>query len=278
MIIGYNGITTKYASLDEDIAESARSGFAAIEIRDYKLVDFFRKNNPASLRRILERHCLTPVALNSLEIVDGVYADVVQYAALKEKLVWLARTAADIGCPYLVTAPLINTSQRSKETIDRELVALYQELSDLARPYDTKIGFEFIGLPGAMTPTLHAALALIRDIDRDNVGLVLDTFAFYANRSDIRDISAIPVGKLYLVHLDDSDTELSDEPLQESNRVFPGEGVIPFGRIIPELVKIGYDGAYSVELFNPKIWCWDVRKAVAHAFQTAKNVVGQYYD
>ena len=47
MIIGYNGITTKYASLDEDIAESARSGFAAVEIRDYKLVDFFQRK-PAS--------------------------------------------------------------------------------------------------------------------------------------------------------------------------------------------------------------------------------------
>lgn len=276
MELVYNGITTKKSSLVEDITEATKYGFAGVELRDYKLIDYLKGNSLDALNELLNNNHSKVLAINTLEIYDN-FTDKKNYKALEEKLIWLCEIADYIGAPYLVTAPLFNESAREYEEIKHDLIDLYRRLSDIASKYKVKLGFEFISHSDAMVPTLKKALEIIKSIDRDNVGLIFDMFAFYGNDSKIETIKEIPIDKLYLVHLNDAEEGINKDDIQEENRIFPGEGVIPLNKIIPELKNIGYDDAYSLELITPKIWEWDISDAIKHSYDTANKITSQFY-
>lgn len=277
MELVYNGITTKKSSLAEDIIEASKYDFAGVELRDYKLMDYLKENSLDTLNELLNNNNSKVLAINTLEIFDYSTYEKNNYNDLEEKLIWLCEIADHIGAPYLITAPLLNESASEYEDIKRYLIDLYRRLSDIALKYKVKLGFEFISHSDAMVPTLEKALDIINSIDRVNVGLIFDMFAFYGNDSKIESIKEIPIDKLYLVHLNDAEKGVNKVDIQEKNRIFPGEGVIPLNKIIPELKNIGYDGAYSLELITPKIWEWDTSEAIKHSYDTAYKVISQFY-
>lgn len=276
MELAYNGLTTKNSSLVEDITEAAKSGFTGLELREYKVIEYLKKNNLNSLNELIKANCLKVLSINTLEVYYN-SADVEEFEELKEKLIWLCEIADSLNVPYLVSAPLLNENSRNYKDIKKYLIKLYRRLSDIASNYKVKLGFEFISHSNAMVPTLEKALEIIKEIDRDNVGLIFDIFAFYGNDSKIDTIKEIPLDKLYLVHINDAEKGVRKEIIEEKNRIFPGEGVIKFNEIIPALKSIGYNGAYSLELITPEVWDWDVSYAIRHSYNTAKKVISQYY-
>ena len=52
--------------------------------------------------------------------------------------------------------------------------------------------------------------------------------------------------------------------INDSARVFPGDGVAPLTPMIQTLVGNGFEGVFSLELFNPEYWKRD-------AFEVAKE-------
>lgn len=275
MILGFNGLTSKHTTLMEDIHGSSRNGFGAIELRDYKIESYLADFCTNDLSALLSNNKIIPVAINSIEIDESSFTDNHLYL---DKLSKLSTIAEAIMCPIIVVAPMLNESGLDKKQVKRHLVKIFREMSDLCyKSKNLKIGLEYIGLPKAMIKTLDETLELLNEIDRKNVGLVIDTFAFYANSSRVSDIKKINPGDLLLVHLNDSDAAREEVVLQESNRIFPGDGVIPFDEIIPELLKIGFDGVFSIELINPEIWEWDPSVIYNKSFASLQSVVGSYY-
>ena len=50
--------------------------------------------------------------------------------------------------------------------------------------------------------------------------------------------------------------------LRDSDRVFPGDGICPFNKVLPLLYDSGFRGGLSVELFNKGYWeTMDVKEA-----------------
>ncbi|MDR4215650.1 2-keto-myo-inositol isomerase, partial [Bacillus paralicheniformis] len=88
-----------------------------------------------------------------------------------------------------------------------------------------KIAVVFVGQPECTVNTFGQAYDIFMTVNRDNVGLVLDSFHFHGRGSDIEDLKKAFGKKFFLYHNDDTE----DFPigfLRDEDRVWPRQGTI----------------------------------------------------
>lgn len=156
----------------------------------------------------------------------------------------LCRMTRDVGCPMIGAVPSRHVGDLGEAAED--LAAL----ADIARDYGIVVGLEFYGSAGQIK-SLDVALDVIARADRPNAGLLYDAFHFFLGESLFADVGKIPIDKLFMVHLSDAE-DLPRERLFEyhKHRVLPGEGIAEVRRSVRGLIARGYDGWFSVEIFN----------------------------
>ena len=66
----------------------------------------------------------------------------------------------------------------------------------------------------------------------------------------------------------------SGHSLRDSDRVFPGDGICPFNKVLPLLYDSGFRGGLSVELFNKRYWeTMDVKEVLKKSFEKTTQVI-----
>jgi 2-keto-myo-inositol isomerase len=93
----------------------------------------------------------------------------------------------------------------------------------------------------------------VKIIGEPNIGLVIDSFHFYAGGSTIDSIDALDPERLFIFHINDAE-DRPREQLEDRHRLLPGLGILPLKEIVAALRRIGYDRAVSVEIFRPEYW------------------------
>lgn len=276
MRLCYNGLTTKYATLQQEVVAASKAGFGYMEMRDNKIEDYLEVHTMEDLQAFLAKWNIKVATINSIEITQE-HTKEDHRKKLMAKATWMLQVAKSLGADSLIIAPLFNDQNWSDEQIDTFLVEVYRELSQLARPYGVRIAFEIIAWTEAMVPNLERAMSIIEKIDCDNVGLCFDCFAFYGNWSTLDMITKIPPQSFFMLHLNDARIGTDRVGIREKDRCFPGEGEIDLVSILSKIKDVGYDGACSLELINPHIWEWDTEEAVQHGYRTSFAVVSQVY-
>lgn len=124
------------------------------------------------------------------------------------------------------------------------------ELGELAARHGKRIGYEALAW-GRHVSDHRDAWSLVRDVDHPSIGLVLDTFHSLARDVPNSSIGDIRAEKLFFVQLADA-PRLSMDPLSWSRhfRVLPGQGDWPVAEYVAAIQRIGYDGWFSLEIFN----------------------------
>lgn len=133
---------------------------------------------------------------------------------------------------------------------DELFVTQIRALGDLAAGYGVKIAYEALAW-GTFVNTYGHSWRIVEKIDHPNVGLCLDSFHILSRGDDPAGIAAIPAEKIFFVQLADAPV-LSMDILSWSRhyRVFPGEGAFELDAFMGHLVRSGYDGIVSLEIFN----------------------------
>src|SRR5689334_13812991 len=186
MKLALNGATTMHADLLTDIQAASEAGFGLIEIWAAKLREYLKTNSTADLRSILTENNVEPYSINSIEHITFRTPD--EYNGIKEQCRELATIAQEIGAPYIVVVPGKLPAGASEEEIIDESVEVLNELADVAEPFGVSLAFEFLGQTDCSVQTLDLAKKIVDIADRPNVGLVLDTFHFYAGNSSFEAI------------------------------------------------------------------------------------------
>jgi sugar phosphate isomerase/epimerase len=139
-----------------------------------------------------------------------------------------------------------------KDSLVRDL----RKLALLAVPYRIRIAYEALSW-GRHVNLLTHAWEIVRDADRSNLGICLDSYHVLAHGTDTDVVNTIDPYKVVLVQLSDflwQETRSPEDRMETARhyRVFPGEGVHS-----PEVVALvrklddqGYRGDYSFEVFN----------------------------
>lgn len=117
-----------------------------------------------------------------------------------------------------------------------------QELSRRAGKYGIKLAIEpLCRYRTSVVNTVDQGLAMIRDVDSPNLGLHYDTFHACLEEADLIASleKALDSGKVYHFHA------------CANNRGGPGEGILPWDRVLPLLKEKNYPGHVTMETFAP---------------------------
>jgi 2-keto-myo-inositol isomerase len=274
MLIGLNGATTMHSSLETDIEVAGKAGYDLIEIWGAKLERYLEQRTPADLAALLRQNKIAPYSINSIEHINLRSAE--DYKGIKQSCRRLSGIAQAIGCPYVVVVPSPAPPGVTKAEIHDNAVTVLNELADIAGELNVNLAFEMLGQRECSVNTLHDAWLIVQRAGRSNVGLVLDTFHFYAGNSSLSSIMEIDASKLFIFHI--NDVEKGERTtLTDAQRLLPGDGVIPLADICRGLRNIGYKRMVSIELFRPEYWAWDPLKLAQEAKSKTERIINSVW-
>ncbi len=101
---------------------------------------------------------------------------------------------------------------------------------------------------------------------------MMDTFHYYKSGVSMESIAKIPADELLVVHVNDCQDRPRDQ-LQDSHRLYLGEGVIPLTKMFGVLKSIGYDGALSVEIFRQEYWDRPIDRITRESLNSLKRMM-----
>lgn len=243
----FNTITAGLDSpLEDIIAACAKAGFDGMELDLRAIEAAAPRASLTDIKAMLSDGGLAPVSVMAFDLApfatDGEALDRFKCGV---------DAANALGAPMLLTYCFAAIPDGLSEE------AALQVAGDRARLYGeaagkVKIALEPIGRTQLMGgPT--AALDIAARSGRANVGIMMDTFHYYLSQVSDADILAIPLDKLFIVHVNDSEDRPIAE-LQDKHRVHVGRGILPLQHDLQLWKTLGYDGYLSVEIFNEDYW------------------------
>lgn len=272
MKLALNGATTMRADLATDIEAASAAGFDHLEIWASKLRQFLKTHSSAELKALFANHSLTPYSINSIERIT--FRDEKGHNELLRECEDVCRLASEIDCPYVVVVPGLMPEGATSEDCIVDSSRVLDELADIAGRFGVGLAFEFLGQPGCSVQTLDLASEIVERVARPNVGLVIDSFHFYAGGSAIESIDALDAARLFIFHINDAE-DLPREELEDRHRLLPGLGILPLEDIVAGLRRIGYDRVTSVEIFRPEYWERDPMELARDARKAAASVLAR---
>lgn len=276
MKICFNQATTmKNSTLEKDLELCEKYGYELIEIRLDKLKDYLKTHTVDDLANFFKSSRIKPYAFNALEFIT--FRDEAGYRQIKDDLKFLCEVGEKIGCKKIVVVPTFDIGGYTKTQIKEESIRVLNDLADFAEKYGVKLAYEFVGYPNCSVNTFGQTYDIVKAVNRENVGMVLDCFHFHAMGSRIEDLKKADPKKIFIFHIDDSE-DLPVGALRDDKRLWPGEGAVDLDSILKTLKEIGYSEMASVELFRPEYWDWDIEKTIKVGKEKTEAVVGKYFD
>ena len=272
MELGLNGATTLTADLATDIAVAGRAGFDFVEIWAAKLMGYLEQGGLPALKRDLRRAGVRAATLNSVEHVT--FNDPSGHVRMLEDFQRFCRVAEGINAETVIVVPSPRPKGVTPAAIERESIRALRELSAIARPYGVRLAYEFLGFADCTVNSLAQCAAIVEKVARPNVGLVLDTFHFFAGGSSLASIREVNPEKIFIVHINDVE-RAPRRKMHDALRVYPGKGILPLPSILRALKGIGYAGGYSVEIFRPQYWNQPPLQVARDARKSAMAALGQ---
>lgn len=270
MKLALNGATTMKADLQTDVRAASLAGFEYLEIWAAKLRRFLASETTAALKQLFEENKILPYSINSIEHVT--FREGEAHDKLLSECEELCRIAAEVDCPYIVVVPSPLPEGKSSAEVLEESVRTLAELGSIAERFNISLAFEFLGQPHCSVQTLDLASLIVKETRRRNVGLVIDSFHFYAGGSTFEALDALDAERLFIFHINDAEERPRDE-LEDRHRLLPGHGILPLKEMVGALRRIGYGGVVSVEIFRPEYWERDPFELARAAHAAASRVV-----
>jgi 2-keto-myo-inositol isomerase len=264
----------KNSTLESDLELCEKQGYDFIEIRLDKLNDYLTRNNIHDLKAWFDTHNIKPYAFNALEFIN--FRDEKGFEDIMNGLKFVCYAGSIIDCKKVVIVPTFDVGSKTITEIENETVRVINIMADYAEDFFMKLAFEFVGYPNCSVNTFGQAYNIVKSVNRENVGIVLDCFHFHSMGSRLDDLRKADSDKIFIFHIDDSE-DLPVGAARDDKRLMPGEGAIDLDEILGTLKEIGYDKMASVELFRPEYWDWDDEKTIRISYEKTVAMVNRYF-
>ena len=271
MKLALNGATTMKADLETDIRAAGAAGFDLVELWASKLRRYLANQPISELRALLTENNVEAYSINSIEHIT--FRSPEDYELIKAECGELSAIAGQLTCPYIVVVPGKLPEGTTRETIIAESTRVLNELADISEPYGVSLAFEFLGQTDCSVQTLDVAEEIITRVNRNSVGVVIDSFHFYAGNSTFEAVDRLDPAKLFIFHINDAEDRPKEE-LTDAERLYPGTGILPLAELKRHFDRIGYDRMASIEIFRPEYWEQDPFEVAKKAKLATEKVLG----
>ncbi|WP_405824238.1 sugar phosphate isomerase/epimerase and 4-hydroxyphenylpyruvate domain-containing protein [Streptomyces sp. NBC_01390] len=233
-------------TLTEKLAAASRAGFDGVEIFENDLLA--SPLTPEEIRARCADLGLTIDLYQPMRDIEAVPDD--EFARnlrrARHKFELMRRLGTDTVLVCSSVSPL---------ALDDDALAAAQlgELADLAQDFGVRVAYEALAW-GRHVSTYDHAWSIVEAADHPALGTCLDSFHILSRSSEPKDlegIADIPGEKIFFLQLADAPL-LAMDVLQWSRhyRCFPGQGGFDIAGLLRHVVRAGYDGPLSLEVFN----------------------------
>jgi len=188
---------------------------------------------------------------------------------MRQEMEWTAQ----LGGKY-IAAPVMEIKRIEREKLD-EYAMQYRQILDIGQATGIIPLLELWG-PGALY-NLADAVHIALGTEHPDANLLLDFYHLYRGGNSFDNLKLLNVARLPLFHMNDYPEFPPREQLDDSHRVYPGDGICPFQTILPSLFQSGFCGGFSVELFNDG-YCMNqtVEQMLAITFEKTNQLIKTY--
>ena len=229
--------------LPDKLAAIAAAGFNGVEIFENDFLAF--DGSPADVGKMVRDHGLEITLFQPFRDFEGMpephRSRTFDRAERKFDIMQQLGTDLVLVCS--------NVSPVSLGGIDRA-AADFHELGERAAKRGLRVGYEALAW-GRHISDHRDAWEIVRRAQHPNIGIILDSFHSLARKIDINSIRSIPKESIFIVQL--ADAPLIDMDLLYWSRHFrnmPGEGDLGVTDFTAAIAETGYDGYFSLEIFN----------------------------
>lgn len=100
-----------------------------------------------------------------------------------------------------------------------------------------------------------------------------DFYHIYKGGNDFASLGMIEASRMHCFHINDYPADPPRETIKDEHRVFPGDGVCPLPQLIRLLIDHGFQGVFSLELFNRDYWQRDALEVASEGLKKSQEVV-----
>lgn len=158
--------------------------------------------------------------------------------------------ATSVGASNVATATL----RRSMDSLP-DAINGFAALCDAARERGVQVSLEF--LPWTGVPDLATAWQIVRSVDRDNAGIVLDTWHWVRQPGgpDLELLATIPGHAIHVVQVSDVAAIAGNDLMTEAmtGRLVPGDGTVDFVALFAALATINAQPFIALEVFSSEL-------------------------
>jgi 4-hydroxyphenylpyruvate dioxygenase len=257
------GIATVCLSgtLKEKMQACAIAGFDGIEIFEQDLVT--SPLSPEDVRKMAADLGLGLDLYQPFRDFDGVTPDLLKanLRRAEAKFGLMSRLGMDtiLVCSNVATATIDDDGLRASQLA---------QLAGLAGDHGIKVAYEALAW-GKYVNDYEHAYRLVEMVDHPNLGTCLDSFHILSRDWDTAPIEQLNADKIFFVQVADA-PKLSMDVLSWSRhyRVFPGEGQFALAKFMGHVVRAGYTGPVSLEVFNDVFRQSDVERTAVDAMRS----------
>ncbi|KQX29302.1 bifunctional sugar phosphate isomerase/epimerase/4-hydroxyphenylpyruvate dioxygenase family protein [Variovorax sp. Root434] len=230
-------------TLRQKLEAVAAAGFDGIELFEADFINF--KGTAAELGRIAGDLGLSIDLYQPFRDFEGMPEP--QFRRSLERAERKFDLMEAMGAPTVLCCS--NTSPLSVN--DPALAAAQlHELAERAARRNLRVGFEALAW-GRHTSLYGQAWDIVQRADHPHLGLILDSFHTLSLKDDPTGIARIPGDKIFFLQMADAPL-LSMDVLQwaRHHRSFPGQGDFDVIGFFEQVLRAGYTGPLSLEIFN----------------------------
>lgn len=230
-------------NLVDKLEAAAAAGFDGVEIFENDLLTY--EGSPAEIRRIAEDLGLAITIFQPFRDFEAMpepqRARNMDRAERKFDVMQALGTDLVLVCSNVQDAAIND---------DARAAADLAEMAERAAKRGLRVGYEALAWGKHVSRWRHA-WKIVEMAGHDSLGLIVDSFHTLSLGDDHTGIAELPGEKIFFVQLADA-PRLSMDVLSWSRhfRNFPGQGDLDVGGFLGSVIRAGYRGPISLEVFN----------------------------
>lgn len=235
--------------VEQQIDLCAEAGFDGIELWVSDVEAYIKAGGtPESLNRQMKGHGL--VLENMIAFSTWISDDPVRQSEGVQKMRRDMELTARLGGSY-IAAPAQGISHIERDRL-QEYSDRYRSVLEEGDDSGVTPIIELWG--GGVLNQLSDIAAICIGTAHPKASMLLDFYHLYRGGNSFDSLWQINGKSLPVFHINDYPGSISREILKDGDRVFPGDGICPFDKVLPLLHETGFSGGLSIELFNQTYW------------------------
>ena len=207
---------------------------------------------------------------NAIGFAEWAVDNEIKRNAALEQLKTEMDLVAQIGCTRIAAPPAGAASQPFPDLF--EIAKRYRKILEIGDSTGVTPILEFWGASASLYH-ISQAMFIATAANHPKACILPDVYHMFRGGSGYDSLKQISGSAIELFHFNDFVADIPREKQNDSDRVYPGDGVAPYKQIITDLYNAGGTKVFSLELFNKNYWEKDAIEVAKTGLSKMKKLV-----